>query len=143
MSGELIDLATVAALVGAVPDVPVLSMRVEHDDVDVHDEWRRYFRIVRVSIHAASMPDAELLLDRLGLVGDANRAWETEAKYGVGPLLWQAWTGWIATASDDLPVSVEVIASAEIPVEDPYDPATDPWSPERPAAEADRAGAVA
>lgn len=145
MPGELLELATMSALVGAVPGVDVLSMRTTHDSVGISSASRavEWVPVVSVEIHTASMLDAECLLDRLGLFGDATRAWETAGKHGEGPRLWQAWAGWVASASDDVPVSVAVVASAEIPVEDPYDPTTDPWSREHNAAEAVPAGAVA
>jgi hypothetical protein len=114
MSGELIELATVAALVGAVPDVSVLSVRVDHSDVKVPDERRAYTRIVSVDVHAASVLDAHALMDRWGLYGDPVKTWETEPEQYQPGRVWRQWAGWIASASDDLPVSVQVTAAEDI-----------------------------
>lgn len=147
MAGELLlELATYAALVGAVPDVEAMSLRVTHDEVPVRegDHITEWASVVSVEIHTASLLDAHCLMDRLGFVSEPARTWDRPGAHGQEPRRWRQWAGWATSASHDIPVSVAVTASAAIPAGDePYDPTDDPWSREHNAAEAVPAGAVA
>lgn len=132
MSGELIELATIAALVGAVPDVEVISVQVKHDSVYSQDEPYSV-PVVSVYIHAGSTRDARHLLDVFDLFTEPVTSEETHEWYDGRPRRRCEWTGWLASASYDVPVSVQVLAFETVTAEAvPADPA-----------DADLAGAVA
>lgn len=107
MTARLIDLAAVAAVVGAVEDVEALSVRVA-SETEITDGGR-WIEVLVIDVHADSQADGARLAGVLGLPEVEGRT--TVNDYDPRQMVWRKWRGWVASASQSVPVSVQVTGS--------------------------------
>ncbi|MGL5865029.1 MAG: hypothetical protein ACRCYX_04035 [Dermatophilaceae bacterium] len=100
-------LVRVARALDGCPDVPVVGVAAD----------RAWFSVGPVSVdlvelvvHAGSPREGQVLADTLGLVEDKGRNRVLAGAPGCPPRAWRTWVGWVADASHDAPVRVEVVA---------------------------------
>lgn len=94
----------VLSLLEELPDVDLLAMRVDSDELSIGGER---VPVIEIGIHAASWADAMVLAAALRLPEVEGRT--TEGHYGTS--LWRNWAGWASEASREQPVQVEVFAA--------------------------------
>ncbi len=97
------ELAWVVCLLEDLPQVELLSLRVEPDDLPVGDVR---VPIITVQMHAPRWADAMALAAALRLREGEGRLSEGYR----GELLWRNWSGWAAEGSHEQPVRVSVTA---------------------------------
>lgn len=107
------EVAWVATVLEDLPDVDVLSVRVESASIEVGPD-RTYVPAMELDIHADGWGDAIVLAKALHLHEIGGR--KTESEYGVS--VWRTWAGWATEGSHEVPVRVVITAAereADIP----------------------------
>jgi len=111
------ELVWVAVLLDSCPDVQVLGVRVDATTLGLGYEW---VPLTVLDVHANSQADAQALALALGLREVPARRKVTESeRYGASE--WRVWSGWVADASRESAVLVEVTGADRLPQREPAD----------------------
>ena len=107
MSARSHDLVWAAALLECLPQVDLDELHVEASAIWVDTTC---VPVITLTIHAAGIACGRLLADALGLhEGDA-----TDCEDGYGLIALHHWSGWVAEASRDAAVWVELAAGERV-----------------------------
>ena len=108
MAATLHDLVWAAVLLDSCPDVEVLGVRVESDEINVAND---YVPSITLDVHARSHADATRLATALHLSEVEGRV--TESAYS-GRSEWRNFRGWAADGSHDAAVLVQVTGADRV-----------------------------
>lgn len=105
MGAKLHDLVWAAVLLDSCPDVGVIGVRVDSDEINVAND---YVPSITLDVHARSQADALRLALALHLREGEGRV--TESEY-LGRSQWRTFAGWVADGSREAAVLVQVTGS--------------------------------